>query len=135
MNDWPPESKSGVPCVLCGRSLFPVPDGAGFTFHCKSGHAFDTQELLSAQSANASGAMEKLLAEWEAQGRFLENSAEDAERNGYPGIAELFRRRAHRLERKIERLRAAFRKDDSSQVFAITPDMLHRRPLGRRYDS
>ncbi len=130
MTDRPSELRSGLPCSLCGRSLFPVPAGPEVTFHCKSGHAFDIRELLSAQSEMVRGAMEKLLGEWEGQARFLIECAEDARENGYPDIADLFARRAERLERKVESLRAAPQKDDSSKLVAVPAALIRSRPAG-----
>jgi|SRR5579862_5007852 len=135
MTDRPSELRCAMPCSLCGRSLFPVASGPEVTFHCKSGHEFDIQELLSAQSEMASGTLEKLLAEWEVQGQFLINCAEDARKNGYTDIADLFVRRAERLDRRIESLRAAFRKDDSSNKLVAVPVMpVQQRWPGRRSD-
>ncbi len=131
MSDRPSEVRCGFPCPQCGRTLYPVPNGPDVSFHCRNGHGFEPEELLGAQSATAGRALEALAAEWETQARSLTASAEDARAHGYTDIADLFVRRAERLERKVETLRAAFRKDESSKLVTITPDLLQPR-LGRR---
>ena len=132
MSDRPTEVRSGVPCTLCGRTLFPVPSGPDVTFHCRNGHGFGIEELLRAQSAKATRALEALAEEWEAQAQSLFGTAEDARAHGFTDIADLFVRRAERLDRKVETLRAAFRRDESSKLVAISPDLLKPRPFGRR---
>jgi len=132
MSDRPSEVRCGFPCPHCGRTLFPVANGPDVRFHCRNGHGFEIDELLKAQSARAGSALETLAAEWEAQALALLDTAEDARAHGYTDIADLFVRRAERLERKVETLRAAFRKDESSKLLTISPDLLKPRPLGRR---
>ncbi len=132
MSDRPSELRSGLPCTHCGRSLFPVPIGPDVTLHCKNGHGFEIQELLATHSAKVGTALEKLITEWESQVRRLEGTAEDARSNGYTDIADLFVRRAERLERKIDNLRSAFRKDESSKLIAVPPALIRPGPPRRR---
>jgi len=105
-----------MPCPKCGRSLIPVSSGATVTFHCKNGHELSLLDLLSSQSAALKAGLENLLAEWDHQYEAILGSVEDAQRNGFLNIAEIFQRHAESVESRIEILRSAFNKADSTKL-------------------
>jgi len=104
-----------MPCPLCGRSLIPAPIESSIAFHCKSGHELSLGEILRAQSAVLKCGLEILLAEWSRQHHALISTVEDARRNGYPDVAEIFDRHAKSLQFRIEKVRAASAQSDSSK--------------------
>ncbi len=105
-----------LPCPLCGRTLIPVPTGATVSFHCKSGHELALVDLLTAQSVALKGGLEVLLADWNRQHQTLIETVEDARRNGYIDVAEIFHRHAKSLESRIRVMRDAFSHTDSSKL-------------------
>ena len=119
MNDRPSETRSGLPCPYCGRGLVPVPIGADMVFHCKSGHGIPLFELLAVQSAILKAGLQALLGEWTLQHEVLVDRSEDARKNGFLEIAEIYARYAKSLLRRIEILQAAFTRSDSSKLMAV----------------
>ena len=94
----------------------PVPPvDASVTFHCKGGHELTLGELLGAQSAVLKEGLERLLAEWSRQHQVLIETVEDARRNGYLNVAEIFNRHAKSLESRISKVRGACSSSDSSK--------------------
>jgi hypothetical protein len=115
MVERPSEIRSSLPCPLCGRSLLPVTSEASFTFHCKTGHELTLQDLLAAQSMVLRMGLETLLLEWHRQHRTLLEIAEDARKNGFLDVVEIFQRRAAQFERRMEVLRNAFTRREVPQ--------------------
>jgi hypothetical protein len=60
-----------------------------------------------------------LLAEWGRQHEAMLGSVEDAQRNGFLNIAEIFQRHAEGLELRISILRGAFSRADSTRLRRI----------------
>src|SRR5204862_4719284 len=98
MAESPSELRALFPCPHCGRTLVPASVDASVTFHCKGGHGLTLGELLGAQSAVLKEGLERLLAEWSRQHQVLIETVEDARRNGYLDVAEIFNRHAKSLE-------------------------------------
>jgi hypothetical protein len=117
------EVRTLVPCPLCGRSLYPAPVAATLTFHCKTGHELPLGELLRAQSAGLKGGLEVLLAEWNRQHRALLDTVDDARKNGFLDVAEIFNRHARSLESRIDKVRDAFSNADSSKLIQLPESM------------
>ena len=121
MNDRPSEFRSFLPCPSCGRGLVPVPTGRDVVFHCKSGHGISLFDLLGVQSAVVKAGLQALLGEWNRQFKALIDRSEDARKNGFLEIAEIYRRYAKSLFRRIEILQGAFTTSDSSKLIAVPP--------------
>ena len=115
------ELRPGLPCPLCGRSLHPVTVAERVSFHCKSGHELPLADLLAAQSMALRGGLEQLLTDWRREHQKILESMEDARRNGFLEIAELFGRHARSLEGRIEVLKGAVTTSDTSKLLAIPP--------------
>jgi len=108
-----------LPCPVCGRGLFPAPPDFTLNFLCKSGHKTPIVELLSTQSALVKGGLETLLAEWERQRLSLVQTVDDARQHGFHDVAEIFHRHAQSLESRIEKVREAFTKTESSKRIPV----------------
>ena len=117
------EVRALLPCPLCGRSMFPAPVDSSIAFHCKTGHELSLGELLRAQSAAIKGGLEVLLAEWDRQHQALLTTVEDARKNGYLDVAEIFNRHAKSLESRIRKVREAFSQPDSTKLIKL-PDII-----------
>jgi hypothetical protein len=52
--------------------------------------------------------LETLLLDWHRQHRTLIGIAEDARKNGFPDVVEIFQRRAAQIEWRMDVLRSAF---------------------------
>jgi len=115
------EVRTLMPCPHCGRSLIPAPVDASIAFHCKSGHEFALGDLLRAQSAAVKGGLELLLAAWHREHEALLHTVEDARKNGYLDVADIFHRHAKSLESRIRKVRDAFTQHDSTRRFDL-PD-------------
>lgn len=113
------EVRSMLPCPLCGRSLIPVPTGSSVTFHCKSGHELALVDLLTAQSVALKGGLEALLGDWRRQHQALIAIIEDARKNGFIDVAEIFHRHAENIESRITVMRNAFSQADSSKLIKV----------------
>ena len=113
------EVRAMLPCPLCGRSLIPASVHTSIVFHCKTGHELSLEELLHAQTAVLKGGLELLLENWDRQHQALLKTLEDARRNGYLDVAEIFNRRAKNLESRIHKVRDAFPQSDSSKVIPL----------------
>ena len=111
--------RSGLPCPRCGRSLTPYPAGGSVRFHCKSGHGLDLEEALSAPSAVLRAGLEALLNEWKRQHRALVEITEHAARHGHVDIARIFARRAGSVGARIDILKSAFARTESSKLLRI----------------
>jgi len=109
-----------MPCPVCGRSLIPAPADSSITFHCKSGHEFGLGELLRAQSTALKCGLEILLAEWSRQHQALLSTVEDARKNGYVDVAEIFNRHAKSLEPRIDKVRTAYSQSESSKMIHLS---------------
>jgi hypothetical protein len=109
------ELRAMFPCPRCGRTLVPAPMDASVIFHCKGGHELTLGEMLRAQSAVLKEGLERLLAEWGRQHQVLIETVEDARRNGYLDVAEIFNRHAKSLESRISKVRDACSSSDSSK--------------------
>jgi hypothetical protein len=96
---------------------------SSITFHCKSGHEFCLVELLRAQSAAFQGGLELLLAAWNREHHTLINTVEDARRNGFLDVAEIFNRHAKSLESRIEKVRSACSQSGSNKRI-LRPDAI-----------
>ena len=114
------EVRTLLPCPMCGRSLIPAPADSSLTFHCKSGHEFALGELLRAQSAALKCGLEILLAEWNRQHQALIGTVEDARKNGYLDVAEIFNRHAKSLESRIDKVRTAYSQSESSKLINLS---------------
>ena len=121
MNDRPTEIRSSLPCPYCGRGLVPVPTGRDVVFHCKSGHGISLFDLLGVQSAVVNAGLHALLGEWNRQFKLLIDRSEDARKNGFLDIAEIYGRYAKSLFRRMEILQGAFTKSESSKLIAVPP--------------
>jgi len=110
------EVRTLLPCPLCGRTLIPAPVDTSVVFHCKSGHELPLAELLHAPSAALKRGLEVLLGNWDREHQALISTLEDARKNGYLDVAEIFNRHAKSLESRILRVRDAFSQTDSSKV-------------------
>jgi len=106
MNDRPSELRAGLPCPWCGRSLVPVPTGSDVVFHCKSGHGIPLFDLLGMRSAAVQAGLQALVGEWNRQFDLLIERSEDARKNGFLEVAEIYARYAKSLYRRIEILGA-----------------------------
>src|SRR5579862_1344989 len=98
------EYRTGLPgfaCPLCGRSVFPISTETSVTFHCKSGHELPLLDLPSAPSPALKDALELFLDEWRRHHQALTKMMEDARKNGYLKVAEIFQRHAKVLESRI----------------------------------
>jgi hypothetical protein len=112
-----------LPCPRCGRSLVPVPTASSVTFHCKSGHQLDATEALQQGSSALKVGVEALLNEWDRQHGVLLAIVDDATRRGHVDVAQIFGRQARALEARIEVLKSAFWKTDSSKLLPIPPSI------------
>ena len=117
------EVRTLLPCPRCGRSLVPASMDSTIVFHCKSGHEFALGDLLRAQSDAIRGGLEVLLAEWNHEHQALVNTVEDARKNGYHDVAEIFNRHAKSLESRITKVREVFSQPDSSKLIKL-PDAI-----------
>jgi hypothetical protein len=117
----------GYACPLCGRSVFPVSTESSVTFHCKNGHELPLLDLLSAPSPALKEALEQFLAEWRRQHQALTKTMEDARKNGYLKVVEIFQRHAKIMESRIGMVENAFAKSESSSLLLKVPDPLKSR--------
>jgi len=108
-----------LPCPLCGRTLIPAPVDSSVIFHCNSGHELSLPELLRAQSAALQAGLERLLANWDREHRVLLSMIEDARKNGFLDVAEIFNRRAKTLESRIHRVREVYLTRDASTTVML----------------
>jgi hypothetical protein len=113
------EVRTLMPCPLCGQSLIPASVDFSITFHCKSGHELALGELLRAHSAALKGGLELLLAAWNREYLALVQMAEDAGRNGFVDVAEIFDRHAKSLESRIDKVRSACMHSDTSKSIPL----------------
>src|SRR5258706_10655411 len=113
------EVRTLLPCPLCGRTLIPAPVDLFVVFHCKSGHELLLAELLRAQSAPLKRGLEVLLANWDREHQALFSTIEDARKNGYLDVAEIFSRHAKSLESRIRKVQDAFSQANSSKVIRL----------------
>ena len=113
----------GFPCPRCGRSVFPISTATSVTFHCKDGHELPLLDLLSTPSPALKESLEHFRAEWRRQYQALTRTMEDARKNGYLKVAEIFQRHAKILESRIEIVQNAFARSDSSKLIKV-PDSL-----------
>jgi hypothetical protein len=65
-----------------------------------------------------------LLTEWGRQHQALLNTLEDARKNGYWNVAEIFDRNAKTLESRISKARAALSESDCGTLIHVS-DALH----------
>ena len=126
MNDRPSELRSGLLCPYCGRSLVPVPTGVDVVFLCKSGHGIPLLELLGVQSAIVKAGLQALLGEWNHQYEVLIERSEDAGKNGFLEIAEIYARYAKSLLGRIEILQGAYAKSASSNLLQVPAGVLEK---------
>jgi len=96
----------GLRCPSCGRGLTPIPFADSFAFHCRSGHQHLLRDLAEARDRNLRGGLERLVEDWEAHLKTLWATAQDAGRNGYFGIAEIFVRRTRTVTARIQAIRS-----------------------------
>jgi len=115
----PSQLSTLLPCPLCGRTLVPVPAGESLSFRCKRGHDLVLTDLLAAQSATLTHGLEDLLAAWRCQCEKLLDTAEDAHRNGYSRVAELFERHAAVLQSRVQLLSGALPVGESASTFKV----------------
>jgi len=101
------ETYEGMICPDCGRSLLPILTEGSVFFHCKSGHELPLQRLLHSQTRPLRAALEKLAVDWGRQVEFLSRTADEARRNGFLEIAEIFYRQARAFEARIAPLRSS----------------------------
>src|SRR5436190_21499099 len=120
MNDRPSELRSGLPCPSCGRGLVPMPTGSDVVFLCKSGHGIPLFELLGVRSSVVKAGLQALLGEWNHQCELLIERSEDARRNGFLEIAEIYARYAKSLLGRIEILKGAFTKSESTKLIQVS---------------
>jgi hypothetical protein len=80
---------------------------SSLTFHCQSGHELSVEDVLRAQSAALKCGLDILLAEWSRQHQALISTVQDARKNGYLNVAEIFHRHAKSIESRIEKVRSA----------------------------
>ena len=125
MNRHPSGLRSSLPCPQCGRSLVPISTETSLIFTCKSGHSLDVIEALNAQSAALKVGVEALLLEWGRQHHTIIEIVEDATRRGHVDIAQIFNRHARSLEARIDVLKNAFLKTDSSKLLQV-PSSIRR---------
>jgi len=111
--------------------LTPCAAGSSVRFHCKSGHALELEEALGASSAALRAGLEALLNEWKSQHRALVGIVEDATRHGHVDIARIFARRAQSVEDRMDILRNAFQKTESSKLLRI-PESIQPAPPAER---
>jgi len=123
MAEYASEVRTLLPCPLCGRSLIPAPVDSSIVFHCKGGHELSLAELMRAQSAALKEGLDTLLANWDREHQALLSTLEDARKNGYLDVAEIFHRHAKSLESRIRKVRDAFSQSDSSKLIKL-PDVL-----------
>ncbi len=109
------EVRTLLPCPHCGRTLIPAPVDSSVVFHCNNGHELSLVELLQAQSAVLKRGLEVLLANWNREHQALLTTLEDARKNGYLDVAEIFNRHAKSLESRIRKVGDAVSKPDSSR--------------------
>ncbi|HVE15874.1 MAG TPA: hypothetical protein VNB29_04015 [Chthoniobacterales bacterium] len=109
---------------MCGRTLIPAPIDASVVFHCKSGHELPLAELLHAPSAALETGLEVLLANWDREHQALISTLEDARKNGYLDVAEIFNRHAKSLENRIRKVRDVCSRSDTSKRI-LFPDAVH----------
>lgn len=119
MAEYASDVRTLLPCPMCGRSLIPAPVDSSLTFHCNDGHEFALEELLRTPSAALKCGLEILLAEWNRQHQALIGTVEDARKNGYLDVAEIFNRHAKSLESRIDKVRTAYSQSDSSKLIGL----------------
>ena len=116
MVDRPSEVRSGLPCPRCGRSLLPVPVESAVIFHCRNGHELPLVELVRAQSLVLRMGLETLLLQWIRQHEALNNTVDDARKNGYLDVAEIVQRHARSLKGRIDQLQNAFIQSEAERA-------------------
>src|SRR5579872_7400581 len=92
----------GYACPRCGRSVFPISTETSVTFHCKTGHELPLLDLLSSPSPALKDSLIQFLSDWRRQHQALTKTIEDARKNGYLKMAEIFQRHAKIMESRIE---------------------------------
>jgi hypothetical protein len=96
-------------CPLCGRSLAPVPNEGGLSFHCRANHDWDALGLADAAGPTLRSCLVQLLESWEQEIEQIRSIVDHASRSGYFGIAEVFARQLPRMELRVRALRDVLR--------------------------
>ena len=106
-----PEALEHLRCPRCRRALFPIilpPHQV--SFQCDRGHSFTCEKLLVDHSKEFLLGLDALLSEWEEMLRMMAETADDASRNGYLAIGEIFDRQVYTMARRIDTLQGALAK-------------------------
>jgi len=113
-------AETPLPCPSCNDSLFPAAAvSAAVLFHCRNGHELSLEQLLAAPSSAIKKGLQGLLSEWIRQHQSMIECLEDARSHGYLDAAAIFKRRAERIESKIDKVRAAVSLYESSKLMKI----------------
>jgi hypothetical protein len=96
----------GLRCPCCGRGLNPISFADSFVFHCRNGHQYLLRDLVEARDRSLRWGLERLVEDWEAHFKTLWATAQDAGRNGYSGIADIFFRQTRSVAARIQAIRS-----------------------------
>jgi two-component system chemotaxis response regulator CheB len=104
--------RSALACPDCHGAMWEIDDNGMLRYRCHVGHAYTAELLSLALDENLTRAMGSALRALEERIALARKLHEDASRNGYPSMAEVWARKLGEFEREAEILRTSLRRVD-----------------------
>jgi two-component system, chemotaxis family, protein-glutamate methylesterase/glutaminase len=104
--------RSALACPDCHGTMWEIDDNGLLRYRCHVGHAYTAELLSLALDENLTRALGSALRALDERIALAKKLHQDAERSGYPSMAEVWERKLRDFEREAELLRTSLRRLD-----------------------